>query len=216
MMIRTLKQIVATAAAVALVLGVSACTPEVPLVSETTPLSNETIDEQRAWVEEEADAAVIASGIADGWHQRGHVPEENIAWSGLQEDRSQVIGRLSPIECSGAGTGALNLGLNNDTAVEDATAIADGMRAFWESEGWTISDITPPSSNEVYFRADREDGAILGFRATPTGLLIRVTSTCSAHASVTNAFGASGETNAFEVELAAREQTAISNVDVAS
>ena len=190
----------------ALLLGLSACVQEVPLVSESAVTSVETLDEQRAWLEEQADAVVAASEIPEGWHQRGHIPEENVPWSALPEDRARVIGRLSPIECGGRGTGSLDLRLNNDIAVPDITVVADRMRAAWIAEGWTVSDVTDPSPGRVYFRADRADGAIMGFRATPEGLAIEISGTCSAHVSMGSDFGAPLEANEFEKELAAREQ----------
>ena len=192
----------------ALLLGLSACVQEVPLVSESAVTSVETLDEQRAWLEEQADAAIAASEIPEGWHQRGHLPEENVPWSALPEDRARVIGRLSPIECGGRGTGSLDLGLNNDIAVPDITVVADRMRAAWTAEGWTVSDITDPSPEEIYLGADRADGAMLGFTATPEGLAIEIYGTCSAHVSLGTDFGYLSEANEFEKELAVREQAA--------
>ena len=190
----------------ALLLGLSACVQEVPLVSESAITSVETLDEQRVWLEQQADAAIAASEIPEGWHQRGHLPEENVPWSALPEDRARVIGRLSPIECGGRGTGRLDLGLNNDIAVPDITVVADRMRAAWTAAGWTVSDITDPSPERIYLGGDRADGAMLGFKATPEGLLIAIYGTCSAHASMGSDFGAPLEANEFEKELAAREQ----------
>ena len=190
----------------ALLLGLSACVQEVPLVSESPITSAETLDEQRVWLEQQADAAIAASEIPEGWHQRGHLPEENVPWSALREDRDLIIRPIAPIECGGRGTGRLDLGLNNDIAVPDITVVADRMRAAWTAEGWTVSDITDPSPEEIYLGGDRADGAMLGFRATPDLLLIEIYGTCSAHVSMGSDFGAPLEANEFEKELAAREQ----------
>jgi len=205
---KSLQKISVALTTLIIMFGLSACVQEVPLVSESAVTSVETLDEQRAWLEQQADAVVAASEIPEGWHQRGHIPEENVPWSALPEDRARVIGRLSPIECGGRGTGRLDLGLNNDIAVPDITVVADRMRAAWTAEGWTVSDITDPSPGQIYFRADRPDGAIMGFRATPDLLLIEISGTCSAHVSMGSDFGAPLEANEFEKELAAREQAA--------
>lgn len=104
--------------------------PEHQRVTDSSPLSSETLEEQRAWLERQADAAVAASGITEGWHQRGHIPEENTAWSAFPEDRSRIIGPLSLVECAGQGYGALDLGLNNDVELPDAAQVAEKMRTF--------------------------------------------------------------------------------------
>ena len=194
--------------AVTIMFGLSACVQEVPLVSESAITSVETLDEQRAWLEQQADAVVAASEIPEGWHERGYIPEKNVPWSALREDRDLIIRTIAPIECGGRGTGRLYLGLNNDIAVPDITVVADRMRAAWTAEGWTVSDIIDPSPEEIYFRADRADGAIMGFTATPEGLAIEISGTCSAHVSMGSDFGAPLEANEFEKELAAREQAA--------
>ena len=191
-----------------LLLGLSACVQEVPLVSESAVTSVETLDEQRAWLEEQADAAIAASEIPEGWYDHGYIPEDNVPWSSLREDRDLIIRPIAPIECGGRGTGRLDLGLNNDIAVPDITVVADRMRAAWTAEGWTVSDITDPSPEEIYLGGDRADGAMLGFRATPDLLLIEISGTCSAHVSMGSDFGAPLEANEFEKELAAREQAA--------
>ena len=192
--------------AVTIMFGLSACVQEVPLVSESAITSVETLDEQRAWLEQQADAVVAASEIPEGWHERGYIPEKNVPWSALREDRDLIIRTIAPIECGGRGTGRLYLGLNNDIAVPDITVVADRMRAAWTAEGWTVSDITDPSPEEIYLGGDRADGAMLGFKATPEGLLIAIYGTCSAHVSMGSGFGAPLEANEVEKELAAREQ----------
>ena len=194
--------------AMIIMVGLSACVQEVPLVSESAITSVETLDEQRVWLEQQADAAIAASEIPEGWYDHGYIPEDNVPWSALREDRDLIIRPIAPIECGGRGTGRLDLGLNNDIAVPDIAVVADRMRAAWTAEGWTVSDVTDPSPGRVYFRADRADGAIMGFTATPEGLAIEISGTCSAHVSMGSDFGAPLEANEFEKELAAREQAA--------
>lgn len=185
----------------------SGCVHEVPLVSNETRIrmSVDTLEEQRAWVEEQADIVIKASGVAEGWHQRRST-REDFAWIGPSEERSAYLTGLLPQFCGGTRAGRLDLGLNNDVVLENPLAVADRVRAFWEAEGWVVSEVLPVLEGERDLRADREDGALLGFTATPDGLLIEIYTSCSADASVTDWMHQSGRDSEFQDELDAREE----------
>ena len=196
------------AAALGLVAMVSlmGCVQEVPLVSEPRTTSVETLDEQLAWVEEQADAAIAAAEVPEGWYWGGSgVPE--ILWTGENADREPVRGSLLPVSCGGSRAGRLYLGLRNADQRSDSFVVADRVRAFWESEGWTVTDVTPPTDEEQDFRADRPDGALLGFTAAEDWLVISVHTSCSGHDTVANWEMYLGDPNPFDEELDRREQS---------
>ncbi len=174
---------------------------EVPVVSTSEVISNETLEEQRAWVEDRLDASIAVSGVSEGWYWGGAgVPE--VIWNGPQAEREGALASLLPLECGEHGAGRLDVSLRNKAAVGDPAAVADRVRTFWESEGWTATDVwSEPSPDEQYFRADREDGAELAFRASSSGMVLEVASTCSAHNTVTNWERYVDEPNAFDEEL---------------
>ncbi|PRI10569.1 hypothetical protein [Leucobacter massiliensis] len=144
------------------------------------PTTNMTLDEQRAWVAEQLDAAVEASGVAEGWFD---IYWHDVFWSADRpEDREMILNSLFPDDC-GMG-GQLITSLKNQTA-DDPLGAAARVRGFWESEGWTVSDVRSYGGNP-YFRADREDGAVLAFQASPEGMSMSVESACSVNNTVTN------------------------------
>ncbi len=186
----------------------SGCVHEVPLVSNETRIrmSGDTLEEQQAWLGEQADAAIAASGVPEGWHERGYYVEDNLDWAADGENRRQILYSKLPQFCGGTRAGRLDLGLNNDVVLENPLAVADRVRAFWEAEGWVVSEVLPVLEGERDLRADREDGALLGFTATPDGLLIEIYTSCSADASVTDWMHQSGRDSEFQDELDAREE----------
>lgn len=209
-MIRKFSRIislVSSAVFFVVVLALSACTQEVPLATEANYLSNETLDQQRQFVRQQADAAVETSGIVDGWYERGNSPEAALPWRS-DEERDRIVRGLSSRKCAGAKSGNLDLGLNNDIVLDDPFEVASRVQEFWISEGWAISNVLEPSSKEVYFRADKPDGVSLAFDATHRGLLLVITSSCSVNSTVANRYGPAGAANEFEEELAARKQAA--------
>ena len=174
-------------------------------MTESMKLTNDTLSEQRVWLAAEADKAIAASGVPDGWHERLY-DRPSYPWTGPSEERDRYIEGIFPMECAGSNSGRLDIGLNNDVVLEDPFSVADRVRSFWEAEGWVTSDVTPPNDSEVYFRADREDGAILGFTASEKGLLIQVMTSCSANESVGNWMAHEGEKIDSKEEQLAREQ----------
>ncbi|MDI6023939.1 hypothetical protein QBL02_10330 [Leucobacter sp. UT-8R-CII-1-4] len=171
-------------------------------------MSNDTLEDQRSWVTEQADAAISATGISEGWHERGYLPEDDISWSTVATDRQRIIRGLVTAQCSGTNSGLLDLGLNNDIQLDSFAQIVDQVRDFWQGEGWTITNVIPPNEEELYIRADREDGAVLAFNATARGMLLEVASSCSVNSTVANRYGPAGAANEFEEEPTTREQAA--------
>lgn len=173
--------------------------------------TNMTLDEQRAWVGERLDEAVAASGVADGWYD---IYWNDVFWSAERlDDRELLLGSLFPGGCDGHA-GRLDVSLKN-TEAADPLAAAARVRTFWEAEGWEVTDVwSPPSAAEPHFRADGEDGALLGFQASEEGMSLSVHTACSLHNTVTNwrayldepSESADGFTNEFTGELERRER----------
>lgn len=153
---------------------------KVQFEEQTAPLSIDTLDEQRTWIGEQFDAIIAASGSSEGWFDTF---SDEVLWAEDREiDRYKVLGSLFPRAC-GTG-GRLSEGLLNNS-LEQPMAAARQVRATWESEGWIISDIRPyDEDSSVYFRADREDGAVLAFGATTERVWLEAATRCSAHATV--------------------------------
>lgn len=178
------------------------CVKEVPLVSKTSVTTNVTLEEQWAWMEEELDRSTAGSGVPDGWYK--HFESQQVPWDADPANRKIIIKSLLPRGC-GMGGQLVELLLNED--VSDPFGVAERMRTFWESEGWTVTDIYPePNPDEVYFRADREDGAGLSFRASERGLALMVLTSCSVNNTVTHWEDYLGVPNTFQDELEIREQ----------
>lgn len=191
------------------VLGaLSACQvfTEVPLVTDPKVITNQTHEEQLMWVEEVADATITVSGVPDGWYWLGGEHRE-FAWTGDTADREPIRGSLAPGGCGTVGAGSVYLGIKNFETRSDFLAIAALVRTYWESEGWVVTDVTPPTDHEEDFRADREDGALLGFTASEERLLIEIYTSCSAHDTVVNWAQHRGISNPFQDELDRREQS---------
>lgn len=174
-------------AAVTLAIGAVAwltgCTQEVPIVSKESRATIMTLDEQRIWVGEQFDAAILASEVPDGWR---HSSSSEVRWADdYPEDRAKTLNSLLPRGCDGTA-GRLDVTLINNDA-PDPFAVAERVRVFWESEGWTVADIRDYApEGDPYFRADREDGAFLSLEAQEGGVALSVRSACSSHNTVTS------------------------------
>lgn len=203
-MIRRGMRALASAMGVFTVLSMTGCMQEVPLVSKPRVTSTETLNELRLWAEGQADATIAAAEVPEGWYWGGrNIPE--LPWTGETADREQVLGSMLPISCGGSSSGRLDLSLKNADERSDPFVVADRVRAFWESEGWTVTDVTPPTDQEQNFRADRSDGALLGFTAAQDWLVISVYTSCSMHNTVTNWELYRDSPNPFQEELDRRE-----------
>lgn len=176
------KQTMIVAIGLAAVMMLSSCMQEVPIVSSEpgNQTTNMTLDEQREWVGEQFDAAIAASGVAEGWYD---IYNNDVLWArDRPEDRARTLNSLFPRDC-GSG-GRLDESLKNLSA-DDPLAAAAAVRSFWESEGWAVSDIRSYES-DPYFRADGEDGAQLAFQASKEGMSLEVATACSVNNTVTN------------------------------
>lgn len=176
-------------AAILLVLGGSAslsgCLQETPIVSDrSNPTTNLTLDELRDWMETQLDAGVAATGISEGWYWHPTIP-----WLDNEAEREQIKSSWLPRNCPGSGARLIehvNI-KRDDGGVEDPAEVGVKVRAFWESQGWTVIDLYPDAPAEKpKFRIEREDGAQLGFQASRDGVSFNVASACSVNSSVTN------------------------------
>ena len=171
-------------AALAAALSLSGCLQEVPIVSNEThnETTNMTMLEQRDWVEAQLEAGVAATGIRDGWFWGSATA---VPWSDDPGDRELILESWLPHEC-GLG-GRLMETVRIRTAIEDPARTAQLVRALWESEGWDVTDVwSDPVADEPHFRADREDGAFLGFQANREVMSLSAYSACSVNNTVTN------------------------------
>ncbi len=177
--------------AILLVLGGSAslsgCLQETPIVSDhSNPTTNMTLDEQRDWVETQLDAGVAATGISEGWYWH---PTSRIPWLDNDAEREQIKSSWLPRDCSGLGARLIqhvNI-KRDDGGVENPAEVGVKVRAFWESQGWTVIDLYPDAPAEKpKFRIEGEDGAQVGFQASRDGVSLSVASGCSVNNSVTD------------------------------
>ncbi|WEK61774.1 MAG: hypothetical protein P0Y60_03145 [Candidatus Microbacterium colombiense] len=145
-----------------------------------------TLDEQRDWVETQLDAGVAATGISEGWYWH---PTSRIPWLDNGAEREQIKRSWLPRDCSGSGARLTqNVNITRDEGgVENPAEVGVKVRAFWESQGWTVIDLYPDASAEnPKFRIEGEDGAQMGFQASRDGVSFSVASACSVNSSVTN------------------------------
>lgn len=193
--------IVALIGAVAL----TGCLQKVPIVSSSdeNKTTNMTLDEQRTWVERQFDMGIAASGITSGWYWGSAT---KVPWSDDTQDRALVLSSWFPRECGLGGRLVETVRMKSET--QDFSSIASKVRAQWESDGWTISDVRAGAEHrDPYFRADREDGAVLAFQASEAGISLSVDSACSVNNTVTNWQSyLDDEPNEFDEELDRRAQ----------
>lgn len=184
---------------------VTGCLQEKPIVSMPGGTSNMTLTEQREWVAEQLDAAVLASEVLEGWFWVGGAIEPQ--WTtNIDEDRSMVLESLLPNECGG-NSGRLDVSLKN-TSFEDPLAAAARVRAFWEGEGYAVRDLYETHNDiEPYFIVDFEDGAALSMQASAGGMSVEASTACSVNNTVTNwQAHLDDEGNPFQDELDRRDE----------
>ncbi len=151
--------------------------------------TNETLEEQRAWVAEQFDAVVEASGVSSGWHD---IYWQDVFWEeDRPEDRELLLSAFFPGGCDGVAGQLYESLINADASAlpnaEDPIEAAARVRAYWESAGWTVTDLySPPNPDSPHFLGDRADGAMLAFRASETGMSLEVGTACSGHSTVVN------------------------------
>ncbi|WP_156322619.1 hypothetical protein [Leucobacter musarum] len=173
---------VAFVAAVGVIgIGVTSCMSERPIVSNGDPISIMTREESQLWVADQFDDVVRASGVERGWMD---LYEPDFEWRFERDaDMQSMIGVWTPQYC-GDSMRRIVEGLQNSTAPDPLLAAAK-VRAHWEANGWTVSDVrSTPSEAEPEFRADRDDGALLGFSVNENRMSVEVISPCSVHRSL--------------------------------
>ena len=161
--------------------GTIGCVSEQPIVSDGGPISLMNLEESQLWVADQFDDVVRASGVERGWMD---LYEPDFEWRFERDaDMQSMIGVWTPQYC-GDSMRRIVEGLQNSTAPDPVLAAAK-VRAHWEATGWTVSDVrSTPSEDEPEFRADREDGALLGFSVNENRMSIEVISPCSVHRSL--------------------------------
>lgn len=149
-----------------------------PLLSDAKKWDRSSAEEQLAWISEEADNAIAVIGHDSGWYN--YSPE--FPWP---EQREKTLANLIAENCrpnqEGAQPGRFELDLSTGPIPEPFEA-AKRLRVYWAEQGWTITDIAPLGSTKDpmdYFRADREDGAIMSFNAGELSSSLSFSSSCS-------------------------------------
>lgn len=71
-------------------------------MTQSMTLTNDTLSEQRAWLAEEADKAIAASGVPDGWHERLY-ERPSYPWTGPSEERDREDGAILGFTASEKG-----------------------------------------------------------------------------------------------------------------
>ena len=162
--------------AMALIPALSGCSLQgVPIVSEPTTYVGGTLVDHLQWVEEEIDKAIAVSGVKEGWFKS--FSGEEIEWTDDPKSRYEIFGSLLPRACGSGGALVQNLVVRD---VPKWAEIAERMRAAWEADGWVVMDVfSVDRPSNPYFRADREDGAVLALNASEKGMILSVESPCS-------------------------------------
>ncbi|GAB2565803.1 hypothetical protein [Leucobacter ruminantium] len=183
---------------------VTGCLQEKPIVSMPGGTSNMTLTEQREWVAEQLDAAVAASGVADGWYD---IYWQDVYWAeDRPDDRELLFGAWLPNECGG-NSGRLDVSLKNMSS-EDPLAATARVRAFWEAEELPVRDLYETHNDtEPYFIVDFEDGGTFSMQASSEGMSISAHTACSVNNTVTNwQAHRDDEGNPFQDELDRRDE----------
>lgn len=150
----------------------------VPVLSDSNKWDHSSPENQLAWLSTEADNVIKVIGTGEGWYKynKGNL------WS---ENRDSVLANLKPRSCrpnqKGIQPGKFQLDLDNGS-VPDPFEAAKRVRAYWTEQGWTITDVVPLGSTKDpidYFRADREDGAVLALTASEFNISLQLSTSCS-------------------------------------
>lgn len=152
--------------------------PSVMTQHEAT--TNASYSELRDWVIAEVDAVSELTGLHEEWVL---LVKKELRWA---EDQDEILnGYTEPCNFWGDGPhpASVDVVLRAKPADADPIAIAEQVRDYWQSQGWTVSTVY-----ENYYRADRDDGAELsieGVKAeTGNYIYLSVTSACSNHGTV--------------------------------
>lgn len=160
------------------VVGVLSSCQGVPLLSTSGAKTDMNISELRNWAANEADKALAVLNLDGEWYDS---LKESTLWG---RDRELLLEEASVSRCgSGNGDlpGRLEITIQNMTFTGDVLRQAEKVRSFWESEGWEVSNVLsePDSLSPLYFRADREDGALVAIDAASNFIEVSIYSACS-------------------------------------
>ena len=192
-----------SAATVALAIAVTTgCAPTgAPMIADHAPANTGTLADHLAWLEAEFDRAIAAADAGDGWF----VPfgADQRAWSDDWDARADILGSIMPRSCGSGGRIARGAVLRD---APDPLAAALRVRDAWVRAGWEITDLAaPPRRDYANFRADRDDGAVLGFDANADGLILEAHSACSTDPTMTLPMADLTARDAFIAEIRARD-----------
>lgn len=160
----------------AVAVGVVGCArSERPIISEPDDYGGGTLVEHLLWLEGETDRAIAASGVESGWLYL--FDDGEVLWGGGPRARFETLGSMLPRACGDGGRIVSDLIVRD---VPNAASAAARVRSGWEQDGWTVTDVfEPAASHRAYFRAAREDGALLTCEATNSTLTLTLASDCS-------------------------------------
>ena len=153
------------------------------------PDSRKTGQQLRTETIDAMDAAIAASGLADGW-RFGYGPDAE-EWNAATEE---FIGAGCTTQPGNRGQ-RFQVDLYHEPG-DDPVAFATKMAEFWESQGFTVSvvagvDLGP--RHLTHFRADRADGSLhAAVMAHTTSFNLSVYSECSTDPSLDKFAGPDG------------------------
>lgn len=153
-----------------------------PVVSDSKTWGNATLEEQRNWINQQADTAIEVLGQSDGWWEF----DPSYPWP---QDRESIMEDAPTKSCrpnsGGEQPGQLSLRLRNETFT-DPFAAAERVKQYWISEGWEVTNVLEPGDDETatvdrieYFRADRADGSGLALKAHERLVVLIIDTACS-------------------------------------
>ncbi|MFC6234563.1 hypothetical protein ACFPZL_05645 [Leucobacter soli] len=176
---------VASLLAVWFALGTSACDGGIPVLSERNEVAGRTLQEQQEWAVAQVEAVISVTGTEGLWRGRG---ETGPRWD---EAQLRILDRSRHVSCSSepgkVNPAGLLVRVRTDPLDEDPYRLAERVREYWATEGWTVSDVygveDSAAADSALIRADREDGAMLALSASDAGggrlLFLDVQAECS-------------------------------------
>ena len=182
----------AAAICVLLALPSSACqtSMEVPVVSERKVSSNSSLDELQAWVVDEVDAVMEATGVSSEWLALGW--DEEARWIG---DREWIFEATERPQCTfnmgEVNPASVEVNLTTDPLEQDPFVLLERVREMWIANGWEVSNRFEPEQIQVKtleIVARQSDGSAMMFGARDVELgrylVLMVDSVCSEHPTV--------------------------------
>lgn len=150
-----------------------------PLVSDSQTWDQATLEEQRAWAQAQADEAITVLGQEEGWAM---LLDDELLWP---EHRTEIMGYARIDNCrpsKGSDQPARTMLDLSNLDFHEPFEGAARLKQHWIDQGWTVTYVIDPEEApepEEYFRADREDGAMLSLSASENYMSLAVYSSCS-------------------------------------